>query len=82
MYNYCWSQISKQENGPMNQGYLLAEKLEDGSPGRPIGNEEGAVMLFDDLAVAQRIRDDMSDGELRLCVFRVNISISGEAISI
>ena len=62
----------------INAGYFIAQKDQDGSPGRPIGNEDGAIMLFDDLAVARKVRDDSLAECGQMYIWRVNISILGE----
>ena len=45
----------------MNEGFFLAKKLPDGAPGRPLGNEDGAIMVWEDLAAANRALAELPD---------------------
>ena len=62
-------------------GFFIAEKQADGSPGRPLGNEDGAIMLFDDLDTVRSARDTYSK-ELGhpLSIFKIAITPAGEVI--
>ena len=64
----------------INSGFFVAEKLPDGSPGRPIGNEDGAIMLFEDLALADRVRSGAAPENGPLTIFKVNIVFAGEVL--
>jgi hypothetical protein len=63
-----------------DQGFFIAQKLLDGSPGRPIGNEDSAIMLFEDLCVAQKVRDELSSEHGPLSIFKVNMVFCGEVV--
>ena len=64
----------------MDQGFFLAQRQEDGSPGRPIGNDDAAIMLFDDLANAVRVRDGMLAECGPLGIFKLNVVLVGEVV--
>jgi hypothetical protein len=64
----------------MNKGFFLAQKQDDGTPGRPIGNEDGAIMMFEELEVAVRAMQDLPTNLAPMGVFQVNISFVGEVI--
>lgn len=61
-------------------GYFIASKNADGSPGKPVGNEDGAVMVFDDLAAAKAARGSLVVEMGQLSIFQVNVSILGEVV--
>ncbi len=72
----------KIANGiPMNFGFFIAQKQEDGSPGRPVGNEDGAIMMFEDLDVAKGVRDNMQEEGAPLAIFKVNLVYAGEVLA-
>ena len=64
----------------MNQGFFLAQKLPDGSPGRPIGNDAGAISMFEELDKALEVRRMMEAEHGPLSVFAVNMSFCGEVV--
>jgi hypothetical protein len=64
----------------MNSGYFIAKKLPDGTPGRPIGNEEDAISLFEDLDLAVKVRDSMLPEHGELSVFKINVAFVGEVL--
>ena len=64
----------------INQGFFIAKKQTDGSPGRPVGNEEGAIMLFEDLEVSTKVKDSMASEHGPLSIFRVNLVLAGEVL--
>lgn len=65
----------------MDQGFFLAQKQQDGSPGRPLGNEEdGAIMMWENLSEALNVRNRLIPEMGVLCVFRVNLVFTGEVI--
>ena len=65
----------------MNCGYFIAQKQPDGTPGRPIGNEEDAIMLFEDLEKAREVQLTMSAEHGPLSVFKVNLVFAGEVLA-
>lgn len=65
----------------MNTAYLIARKQPDGSPGQPVGNDEGAVMVFEEIGDANRVRNSLSTTSEPLSVFAVNLVIVGEVVS-
>ena len=69
------------EQSTPDQGFFIAQRLADGSPGRPIGNDDGAIMLFDDLGKALEVRTCMEAEHGPLGVFKINISFVGEVIA-
>ncbi len=64
----------------INTGFVLAKKQSDGSMGRPVGNEDGAVMVFDDLEIARIVQKNMETSHGALSIFIANISFSGEVL--
>lgn len=62
----------------MNQGYFIAQREPDGSPGKPIGNEDGAIMLFDSKEQAQKVLDEMTKDVTDLRLYMVNYVVVGE----
>lgn len=64
----------------MNQGFFIAKKKPDGSPGIPIGNEDEAISMFDDLEKAVKVKDEMEAIHGKLSIFRVSIVHMGEVI--
>lgn len=64
----------------MNQGYVIAKKNADGDMGRPIGNDEGAIALFEELDLAVKVRNSMVPEHGPLSVFIVNLVFAGEVV--
>lgn len=64
-----------------NQGYFIAQKLPDGTPGRPIGNDDGAIMMFEDLEKVCDVRNAMLEEHGPLSIFIVNIVFAGEVLA-
>jgi hypothetical protein len=67
----------------ITEGYVVAEELENGSPGRPIGNDDGSVALFDNLECARGVLEAVvkeSGTVQKLCVFRANVSFAGKVV--
>lgn len=64
----------------VSQGFFLAQRLADGTPGRPIGNEDGAVMMFEELEVAREVIAKLSEEDCPLAIFKVNLVYVGEVI--
>ena len=64
-----------------NQGFFIAQKLTDGSPGCPIGNDAGAIMMFEDLVKALDVKRAMEMEHGPLSVFAVNMSFCGEVVA-
>jgi hypothetical protein len=65
----------------MEKGYFIAQKLANGTPGRPVGSEEDSgIMLFEDLNQARAVRDNMSLEHGALSIFVVNLGMVGEVI--
>lgn len=59
----------------MDKGYFLAEVQPDSSPGRPIGDNNGAIMVFDDRELAfETLKKTGIDG---LAVFLLNVQVIG-----
>ena len=67
-------------NKTFDQGFFIAQKLPDGGPGRPIGNDDGAISVFDDLGVATKVRDDMLAEHGLLGIFKINVALAGEVL--
>ena len=63
-----------------DQGFFIAQRLPDGSPGRPIGNDDGSIAMFEDLDVARKTREDLTPEHGPLSIFSVNMVFSGEVI--
>jgi hypothetical protein len=60
----------------MDCGFFIAEKLPDGSPGRPVGDQEyDTVALFHTVEKAIQIRDSVNKD---LKIFRLNLVFVGE----
>ena len=73
-----------QREKKMAEAYFLALKQSDGSPGQPLANEDNAIMVWDDLAQATKIRDQMlSEKELgvKLSIFKAEMTIVGEVLA-
>ena len=64
----------------MNEGFFVAQKLADGSLGRPVGNDDGAIMLFEELERAAAVRLSLLEESSDLAVFKVNLVFVGEVI--
>lgn len=64
----------------LDQGFFIAQKLPDGSPGRPIGNDDGSIAMFEDLEVVKAVRSKLVEEHGPLSIFRVNMVFSGEVI--
>lgn len=64
----------------MNQGFFIAQKLADGSPGKPVGNDDGAIMLFEDFDKAIIVRGGLEKEHGALGIFRVNLVFAGEVL--
>jgi hypothetical protein len=64
----------------MDSGYIVAEKLEDGKVGRPVGTDDGGVSLFEDPNRATAVRDSLRSEMPTLAVFRLNIIMVGEVL--
>lgn len=64
----------------MNQGFFIAQKQPDGTPGRPIGNDDGAIMLFEDFDKACEVLKEMQAEYGPLSLFKVNLVFAGEVI--
>jgi hypothetical protein len=64
----------------MNKGYFIAEKLENGKPGKPLGNEDGAIMMFDELDLALPVIGALKADNPRLSLFQTEVTITGEVI--
>ena len=58
--------------------YFIAKKKQDGSPGKPIGNEVGAIMVFEELEVARGTCEVLSREHGQLSIFAMNIVVVGE----
>lgn len=65
----------------MSQGYFIALKKPDGSPDRPIGNDDGAISMFEDLGMAVRVAENLSTPDQPLHVFQVNLVFVGEVLA-
>jgi len=65
----------------LDQGFFIAQKQQDGSPGRPIGNDDGAIMMFEELDKASEVRKNMEVEHGPLSVFRVNMVFVGEVVA-
>jgi len=63
-----------------DEGFFIAQKLPGGGPGRPIGNEDGAIMVFEELALVAKIRGEMAKEHGSLGIFRINVVLVGEVI--
>ena len=64
----------------LNRGFFIAQKQSDGSPGRPVGNGAGAIMMFEDLEKALEVKRALEVGHGALGVFAVNMSFAGEVV--
>jgi hypothetical protein len=68
----------------VSQGYVVAEELEDGSPGRPVGGDDGSVALFDDLGAARAALLSVATDTAhcpKMSVFKVNVAMAGKVIT-
>ena len=73
----------------MDSGYFIAQRLPDGSPGRPVGNnlfadqlpDNGSIMMFDDLGKANVVRR-LVEEELGqpLSLFKMNMAFAGVVV--
>lgn len=71
----------------MNVGFFIAQKQDDGTPGRPIGmaiddsEVDGGIMMFEELPHAIQARERMqADMGTELSIFKVNLAFVGEVI--
>ena len=64
----------------MDAGFFIAQKQEDGTPGRPVGNDDGSIAVFEELDTALEVRDSLAAEHGKLSIFRINISFSGEVL--
>ena len=70
----------------VSQGFFIAQKKQDGSPGRPIGTGDfekdgnGPLLLFEDLEEATRVRAELVKSTGPLSIFQVNLVMAGEVI--
>lgn len=64
-----------------NQGFFIAQRQPDGSPGRPIGNDDGAIMMFEELDKVLEVRKEMEAEHGPLGVYKVNMVFAGEVIA-
>jgi hypothetical protein len=65
----------------IDSGFFIAQRLPDGSPGRPVGNSDGAMSLFEDLSVARKVKEDMEQEVGPLAIFRLNVVYCGEVVA-
>lgn len=65
----------------MSTGYFIAIKREDGSPDRPIGNDDGAISMFEELDQARATAASLSEEHGPLAVFQVNLVFVGEVLA-
>lgn len=63
----------------MDHGFFIAEQ-KDGKLGRPIGNEHDAVMFFEDLDTAVKVKNLMSGLCADLRIYKMNMSFAGEVV--
>lgn len=64
----------------MDKCYVIVQKTADGSPGRPVGDENGAIAVFEDSEQASKVLNDMKEDVPNLGIFRLNISMAGEVL--
>lgn len=57
---------------------FLAEEREDGTPGKPIGNEQGAIMVFEDGEMARTVWNELRETIPTLAMFGASISVVGK----
>jgi hypothetical protein len=65
----------------MDAGFFIAQKQEDGTPGRPVGNDDGSIAVFEELDTALKVRDALTAEHGKLSVFKINISFAGEFLA-
>ena len=65
----------------MSNAIMIAEVTDEGGAGKPIGNEDGAVLIFEDEATAARVLETLRTGKIRnlgnLALFAVNMAVVG-----
>jgi hypothetical protein len=54
--------------------------LPDGTPGRPVGNDDGAIMMFEDLDKAIQVKAELEKEHGKLTLFKVNLVFTGEVL--
>jgi hypothetical protein len=64
----------------VNQGFFIAQKLPDGTPGKPVGNDDGAIMMFEEFDKAVTVRQELQREHGPLSIFRVNLVFAGEVL--
>jgi hypothetical protein len=63
----------------MDVGYFIAERQPDGRPGKPAGNDDGAIMVFEELDPAKSARDRISREISReMAIYKLSIRLVGE----
>ena len=65
----------------MSQGFFLAMRQDDGSPGNTVGNDLGATMVFEDVAAAAAARESLRESYGKLAIFCINIVVVGEVLA-
>lgn len=65
----------------INQGFFIAQRQADGSPGKPIGDEEtGAIMMFEELDSALEVKSRLQAEHGQLSIFKINLVFAGEVV--
>ena len=65
----------------MDQAFFIAQRQEDGTPGRPVGNDDGAIMMFEELELAKKVQQEMDDEHGPLAIFQLNVKFVGEVVA-
>lgn len=72
----------------IQEAYILSKKNHDGSPGKPVGisaldetNEDGAMLLFEDLAQVRTVMEHVMSEMGELSIFKVSVTLLGEVVA-
>lgn len=64
----------------MQFAFFIASKTADGTLGKPIGNDDGAIMFFEELEAAIEVKNGLVKEHGPLHIFRMNMSFAGEVL--
>ena len=64
----------------MDSAFFIAKRQEDGAPGFPIGNDDGAISIFEDLDTAVKVQGEMEKEYGPLAIFKINVAFVGQVL--
>ncbi len=72
----------------IREAFILSKRNSDGSPGKPVGisavdesNNDGGMLLFEDLGQARAVRDTVLPDVGPLSIFKVSVTLLGEVVA-